>query len=51
MVPSLRNSQPVYMYVVIQGNSTGTLFDGSESTHCVVTLALWIHWCLKWPKK
>ena len=24
---------------------------GGESTHCVATLVLLIHWCLKWPKK
>ena len=25
--------------------------SGGENTRCVVTLVLWIHWCLNWPKK
>ena len=25
--------------------------SGGESTRCVFTLVLWIHWCLNWPRK
>ena len=25
--------------------------SGGKNTPCVVTLVLWIHWCLNWPKK
>ena len=25
--------------------------SGRKNTRCVVTLVLWIHWCLKWPIK
>ena len=25
--------------------------SGGENTRCVVTLVLWIHWCLNWSRK
>ena len=34
----------------VVGRGGGELQRGGENTRCVVTLVLWIHWYLKWPK-
>ena len=38
-----------YIGVLVGGG--GEPRSGGENTRCVVTLVLWIHWCLNWPRK
>ena len=38
-------------YIGVVGRGGGEPQSGGESTRRVVTFVLWIHWCLKWPKK